>query len=165
MVRGVGGVLLLPASANPPWRHHTGPSDSLTCPKNRLPHSRIRFRPVRLLSRFFLPGDPQIHHGARWFEFGGIGSPRFDILVNWGCQRDLHRVFGLGRPGAGAFVVYNHRPIHLHNLSKGNDSVVVLYTGGDEKLQAGLGYDFEVSESDLCNLDYVDHEVEESEEE
>ncbi|KAJ4848584.1 hypothetical protein Tsubulata_020249 [Turnera subulata] len=108
------GEELVVSSANPPWRHHTGPSDSLTCPKNRLPHSRIRFR----------PDDP-------------------GLVLSW-CIIT----------------------IHLHNLSKGNESVVVLYTGGDEKLQAGLGYDFEVSElSDLCNLDYVDHEVEESEEE
>ncbi|KAJ4828843.1 hypothetical protein Tsubulata_010503 [Turnera subulata] len=91
------------------------------------------------------------------------------LLVNWGCQRDLRRVLGLG-PGARVFVVDSHRPIHLHNLSKRNESVVVLYTGGDEKL-AGLGYDFEVSDlADMCNLDYVDDgdggdEGEESEEE
>ncbi|KAL2932785.1 Cell division control protein 45-like protein [Bienertia sinuspersici] len=41
------------------------------------------------------------------------------------------------------FVVDSHRPIHLHNLSEGNDQVVVLYTKDDEE-QADLTYDFDI---------------------
>lgn len=66
------------------------------------------------------------------------------LLVNWGCQRDLRRLLNLG-PGARVFVVDSHRPIHLNNLSKQNESVIVLYTVDDEQ-QADLAYDFKVSE-------------------
>lgn len=65
------------------------------------------------------------------------------LLINWGSHRDLKRVLNLG-PKARVFVVDSHRPIHLHNLSDGNDNVVVLYTPDDEQ-QADLAYDFNVS--------------------
>ncbi|KAJ4825777.1 hypothetical protein Tsubulata_029396, partial [Turnera subulata] len=102
------------------------------------------------------------HTGDLGLESSG-GQPVSMLLVNWGCQRDLRRVLGLGGPAEGAagprvFVVDSHRPIHLHNLSKRNESVVVLYTSGYEKM-AGSGFDFEVSNlADMCNLDYVDEE-------
>lgn len=89
------------------------------------------------------------------------------LLINWGCHRDLRRVLDLG-PGARVFVVDSHRPIHLHNLSEGNDQVVVLYTRDDEH-QADLAYDLDVSAlanaSDLMSDDEIDDEASESEEE
>ncbi|KAK9280721.1 hypothetical protein L1049_003609 [Liquidambar formosana] len=65
------------------------------------------------------------------------------LLINWGCHRDLRKVLNLG-PAALVFVVDSHRPIHLHNLSDGNDRVIVLYSQDDEH-QADLAYDFDVS--------------------
>ncbi|KAJ0656085.1 putative CDC45 family protein [Helianthus annuus] len=62
------------------------------------------------------------------------------LLINWGCHRNLRKVLDLG-PVARVFIVDSHRPIHLHNLSEGNDRVVVLYTRDDEN-QADLSYDF-----------------------
>lgn len=84
------------------------------------------------------------------------------LLINWGCHRDLRRVLQLG-PLARVFVVDSHRPIHLHNLSDQNDSVVVLYTRDDEN-QADLVYDFDVST--VANVSELnsDGEVEEDSE-
>ncbi|KAJ4823531.1 hypothetical protein Tsubulata_034053, partial [Turnera subulata] len=164
--RGFGGVLLLP----PLGIRHGGPTLSFThiplhigcrltlCPKDHLPHPRIRFDPE---IRKYMKGGPD----DLGLESSG-GSARFDTL---GCQRDLCRVLGLGGgegpDGPRVFVVDSHCPIHLHNLSKRNESVVVLYTSGDEKM-AGLGFDFEVSGlANMCNLDYVEEESEEEEEE
>ncbi|KAL0919489.1 hypothetical protein M5K25_011584 [Dendrobium thyrsiflorum] len=65
------------------------------------------------------------------------------LLINWGCHRDLHRILKLGSE-VRVFVIDSHRPIHLHNLSKQNDQVVVLYTEEDEH-HADLIYDFDVS--------------------
>ncbi|PKA48893.1 hypothetical protein AXF42_Ash016409 [Apostasia shenzhenica] len=65
------------------------------------------------------------------------------LLINWGCHRDLRRLLKL-RPGVRLFVIDSHRPIHLHNLSKQNDQVIILYTQDDEH-QADLSYDFDVS--------------------
>lgn len=82
------------------------------------------------------------------------------LLVNWGCHRDLRKVLNLG-PAARVFVVDSHRPIHLHNLSKENDRVIVLYTSEDEQ-QGDLAYDFDVSVlANACDLD-DDIEVEEN---
>ncbi|XP_030547834.2 cell division control protein 45 homolog [Rhodamnia argentea] len=99
-------------------------------------------------------------------EGAGAGAVTI-LLINWGCHRDLRRVLDLG-PGARVFVVDSHRPIHLCNLSEGNDQVVVLYTRDDEN-QADLAYDFDVSAlanaSDLMSDDEIDDEASESEEE
>ncbi|PKU69705.1 cell division control protein 45 homolog [Dendrobium catenatum] len=65
------------------------------------------------------------------------------LLINWGCHRDLQRILKLGSE-VRVFVIDSHRPIHLHNLSKQNDQVVVLYTEEDEH-HADLIYDFDVS--------------------
>ncbi|KAL8133820.1 hypothetical protein AgCh_009036 [Apium graveolens] len=66
------------------------------------------------------------------------------------------------------FVVDSHRPIHLHNLSDLNESVVVLYTRDDE-YQADLVYDFDVSAlanaGDLESDDEIEEEEKEEEEE
>ncbi|XP_073269682.1 uncharacterized protein [Primulina huaijiensis] len=78
------------------------------------------------------------------------------LLINWGCHRDLRRVLEV-RPLARVFVVDSHRPIHLHNLSDQNDSVVVLYTKDDE-LQADLAYEFDVSA--LANASELDSDDE-----
>ncbi|KAJ4897561.1 cell division cycle 45 [Raphanus sativus] len=67
-------------------------------------------------------------------------TPVTILLINWGCHRDLRLVLKLG-PKARVFVVDSHRPIHLHNLSDGNERVVVLHTDDDER-QADLAYDF-----------------------
>ncbi|XP_012568747.1 uncharacterized protein [Cicer arietinum] len=71
------------------------------------------------------------------------------VLINWGCHRDLRRILNLGQ-NAKIFVVDSHRPIHLHNLSDQNDTVVVLFTHDDEK-QADLAYDFEFPLTALAN--------------
>ncbi|PSR94904.1 Cell division control protein [Actinidia chinensis var. chinensis] len=71
------------------------------------------------------------------------------LLINWGCHRDLRKVLNLGS-SAHVFVVDSHRPIHLHNLSDENDSVVVLYTQDDED-QADLAYELRVPVSALAN--------------
>ncbi|XP_076894310.1 uncharacterized protein LOC143546542 [Bidens hawaiensis] len=95
------------------------------------------------------------------------GDPVTILLINWGCHRDLRQILELG-PLARVFVVDSHRPIHLHNLSEGNDRVVVLYTRDDEN-QADLSYDFDVSAlaaaSDLNSDDEVDEDESDSEEE
>lgn len=82
------------------------------------------------------------------------------LLINWGCHRDLRKILSLG-PKAKVFVVDSHRPIHLHNLSDLNDSVIVLYTREDEQ-QADLAYDFDVSAlsnaSDLNSDDDIDED-------
>lgn len=65
------------------------------------------------------------------------------VLINWGCHRDLHRLLKLGTE-VRIFVIDSHRPIHLHNLSKQNDQVIVLYSDDDEH-QADLVYDFDVT--------------------
>ncbi|KAF5768835.1 putative CDC45 family protein [Helianthus annuus] len=89
------------------------------------------------------------------------------LLINWGCHRDLRKVLDLG-PVARVFVVDSHRPIHLHNLSEGNDRVVVLYTRDDEN-QADLSYDFDVSAlaaaSDLNSDDEVEDDESDSDDE
>ncbi|KAJ0659752.1 putative CDC45 family protein [Helianthus annuus] len=89
------------------------------------------------------------------------------LLINWGCHRDLSKVLDLG-PVARVFVVDSHRPIHLHNLSEGNDRVVVLYTRDDEN-QADLSYDFDVSAlaaaSDLNSDDEVEDDESDSDDE
>lgn len=92
------------------------------------------------------------------------------LLINWGCHRDLRRDLKIGSYSR-VFVVDSHRPIHLHNLSDQNESVVVLYTRDDEQ-QADLTFDFDVSAvanvSDLNSDDESDSEDEngsESEEE
>ncbi|KAL9999048.1 putative CDC45 family protein [Helianthus debilis subsp. tardiflorus] len=89
------------------------------------------------------------------------------LLINWGCHRDLRKVLDLG-PVARVFVVDSHRPIHLHNLSEGNDRVVVLYTRDDEN-QADLSYDFDVSAlaaaSDLNSDDEVEDDDSDSDDE
>ncbi|GFZ13474.1 cell division cycle 45 [Actinidia rufa] len=71
------------------------------------------------------------------------------LLINWGCHRDLRKVLNLGS-SAHVFVVDSHRPIHLHNLSDENYSVVVLYTQDDED-QADLAYELRVPVSALAN--------------
>ncbi|XP_073024628.1 uncharacterized protein [Primulina eburnea] len=83
-------------------------------------------------------------------------DPMTILLINWGCHRDLRRVLKVG-PLARVFVVDSHRPIHLHNLSDQNDSVVVLYTKDDE-LQADLAYEFDVSA--LANASELDSDDE-----
>ncbi|XP_075519609.1 uncharacterized protein LOC142553323 isoform X1 [Primulina tabacum] len=83
-------------------------------------------------------------------------DPMTILLINWGCHRDLRRVLKVG-PLARVFVVDSHRPIHLHNLSNQNDSVVVLYTKDDE-LQADLAYEFDVSA--LANASELDSDDE-----
>nr|VDC82316.1 unnamed protein product [Brassica rapa] len=92
-------------------------------------------------------------------------SPVTILLINWGCHRDLRLVLKLG-PKARVFVVDSHRPIHLHNLSDGNERVVVLHTDDDER-QADLAYDFDVLK--LANESYQMREesvgVDESEDE
>ncbi|PKU77191.1 cell division control protein 45 homolog [Dendrobium catenatum] len=65
------------------------------------------------------------------------------LLINWGCHRDLHRLLNLSSE-VRVFVIDSHRPIHLHNLSKQNDQIIVLYTEEDEH-HADLIYDFDVS--------------------
>ncbi|KAK7271861.1 hypothetical protein RJT34_28105 [Clitoria ternatea] len=65
------------------------------------------------------------------------------VLINWGNHRDLRKTLNLG-PKARLFVVDSHRPIHLHNLSHQNDTVVVLFTKDDEH-QADLTYDFDLT--------------------
>lgn len=88
------------------------------------------------------------------------------LLINWGCQRDLRRLLNLG-PGARVFVIDSHRPIHLHNLSEQNDSVIVLHTYDDEH-QADLAYDFDVSalaNASELNSDDEDDDSSDSEEE
>ncbi|KAI3742052.1 hypothetical protein L1987_59731 [Smallanthus sonchifolius] len=100
-----------------------------------------------------------------------LSSPSDDpitiLLINWGCHRDLRKILEVG-PVARVFVVDSHRPIHLHNLSKQNDRVVVLYTRDDEN-QADLSYDFDVSAlaaaSDLNSDDEVEEDESDSEEE
>ncbi|KAJ0113131.1 hypothetical protein Patl1_01566 [Pistacia atlantica] len=85
------------------------------------------------------------------------------LLINWGSQRDLKSILNLG-PKARVFVVDSHRPIHLHNLSAGNDNVIVLYTPDDEQ-QADLAYDFDVSAlSNACNLEIDDADLDSDEE-
>ncbi|KAI4326375.1 hypothetical protein MLD38_031697 [Melastoma candidum] len=77
---------------------------------------------------------------------GLVASEDFPVsvlLINWGCHRDLGKVLGFG-DRVRVFVVDSHRPIHLRNLSKGNNRVVVLYSKDDERL-ADLAYDFDVS--------------------
>ncbi|KNA26046.1 hypothetical protein SOVF_001120 [Spinacia oleracea] len=64
------------------------------------------------------------------------------LLINWGSHRDLRKLLSLSET-MRVFVVDSHRPIHLHNLSDGNDKVVVLYTKDDEE-QADLTYDFDI---------------------
>ncbi|GAB2214671.1 hypothetical protein Droror1_Dr00019031 [Drosera rotundifolia] len=79
------------------------------------------------------------------------------LLINWGSHRDLRRELKLGSL-MRVFLVDSHRPIHLHNLSRENPGVVVLYTLDDEK-QADLSYDFDVSElANACDLDAVDED-------
>ncbi|KAL5206176.1 hypothetical protein ABZP36_034385 [Zizania latifolia] len=63
------------------------------------------------------------------------------LLINWGAHCDLRAVLP---PAATAFVVDSHRPVHLHNLCRANDRVVVLFTTDDEHT-ADLSYDFDVS--------------------
>uniref|UniRef100_A0A803N1I7 Uncharacterized protein n=1 Tax=Chenopodium quinoa TaxID=63459 RepID=A0A803N1I7_CHEQI len=69
-------------------------------------------------------------------------TPLTLLLINWGCHRDLRKLLSLSQ-SIRVFVVDSHRPIHLHNLSDGNDRVVVLYTKDDEE-QADLTYDFDI---------------------
>ncbi|GAB2289807.1 hypothetical protein Dimus_024110 [Dionaea muscipula] len=84
-----------------------------------------------------------------------VDIPLTMLLINWGSHRDLRRVLNLGRL-TRVFVVDSHRPIHLHNLSRMNEEVVVLYTLDDER-QADLSYDFDVSElANACDLDAED---------
>ncbi|XP_050208265.1 uncharacterized protein LOC126657600 [Mercurialis annua] len=87
------------------------------------------------------------------------------LLINWGCQRDLRRLLNLGAK-ARVFVIDSHRPIHLHNLSDQNESVIVLYSNDDEH-QADLAYDFDVSalaNASELNSDYEgDNESDDSE--
>ncbi|KAJ0485533.1 putative CDC45 family protein [Helianthus annuus] len=89
------------------------------------------------------------------------------LLINWGCHRNLRKVLDLG-PVARVFIVDSHRPIHLHNLSEGNDRVVVLYTRDDEN-QADLSYDFDVSAlaaaSDLNSDDEAEDDESDSDDE
>ncbi|KAL5752536.1 hypothetical protein ACOSQ2_023043 [Xanthoceras sorbifolium] len=90
-------------------------------------------------------------------------NPISILLINWGSHRDLKRVLGLDSK-ARVFVVDSHRPIHLHNLSDHNDSVVVLYTPDDEK-QADLAYDFDASAlASACDLE-IDDEILDSDDE
>ncbi|XP_020584351.1 cell division control protein 45 homolog isoform X2 [Phalaenopsis equestris] len=65
------------------------------------------------------------------------------LLINWGCHRDLHRILKLSSE-VRVFVIDSHRPIHLHNLSRQNEQIIVLYTEDDEH-HADLIYDFDVS--------------------
>ncbi|KAK8943157.1 hypothetical protein KSP39_PZI009050 [Platanthera zijinensis] len=82
------------------------------------------------------------------------------LLINWGCHRDLLRFLKLSSE-IRVFVIDSHRPIHLHNISKQNDQIVVLYTNEDEH-QADLIYDFDVSAlanaSDLNSDDEIGEE-------
>jgi len=71
------------------------------------------------------------------------------VLINWGSHKDLRKILNLG-PYATIFVIDSHRPIHLHNLSDQNDSVVVLFTHEDEK-QADLAYHFDFPLTALAN--------------
>ncbi|KAJ4728461.1 cell division control protein 45-like [Melia azedarach] len=90
-------------------------------------------------------------------------TPISIMLINWGSHRDLKGVLNLG-PKARVFVVDSHRPIHLHNLSDGNDNVVVLYTPEDEQ-QADLAYDFNVSAlANACDLESDDEDLDSDEE-
>ncbi|KAJ3681006.1 hypothetical protein LUZ60_015495 [Juncus effusus] len=87
-------------------------------------------------------------------------QPLCILLINLGSQSDLRRVLGLREEGlTRVFVVDSHRPIHLHNLSGGNEKVVVLYSGEDE-INADLSYDFDVgalaNASDLNSDDEFD---------
>ncbi|XAR58740.1 hypothetical protein NMG60_11014250 [Bertholletia excelsa] len=77
------------------------------------------------------------------------GEPVTILLINWGCHRDLRKVLNMGS-SARVFVVDSHRPIHLHNLSDQNESVIVLYTRDDEE-QADLAHDLNVPVSALAN--------------
>ncbi|CAI9771766.1 unnamed protein product [Fraxinus pennsylvanica] len=73
------------------------------------------------------------------------------LLINWGYHKDLRRDLEIG-PSARVCVVDGHRPIHLHNLSSQNDRVVLHYAK-EEKHQADLVYDFEVSAlANECDL-------------
>lgn len=83
------------------------------------------------------------------------------VLVNWGCHRDLRKILNLG-PTAKVFVVDSHRPIHLHNLSDRNDSVIVLFTKEDE-LQADLAYDFDLTALANATIDFNSESESESE--
>ncbi|WCJ38016.1 cell division cycle 45 [Euphorbia peplus] len=85
----------------------------------------------------------EIHKYAGPDLSSSSSEPISILLINWGCQRDLRRLLSLG-PRARVFVIDSHRPIHLHNLSEQNDSVIVLYSVDDEN-QADLTYDFDVS--------------------
>ncbi|XP_061358323.1 uncharacterized protein LOC133302547 [Gastrolobium bilobum] len=94
-------------------------------------------------------------------------NPISIVLINWGCHRDLRKTLNLG-PNTRVFVVDSHRPIHLHNLSDQNDSVVVLFTKDDEQ-QADLAYDFDLTAlanaAAEINSDDDDEELESEEEE
>ncbi|XP_050379291.1 uncharacterized protein LOC126796492 [Argentina anserina] len=98
-------------------------------------------------------------------KYAGLSeeNPITILLINWGCHRDLRRLLGLS-PLSRVFVVDSHRPIHLHNLSEQNESVVVLYTQEDE-LQGDLAYDFHdvsalANASDLNSDDELDGDSE-----
>ncbi|KAK3182758.1 hypothetical protein Dsin_030044 [Dipteronia sinensis] len=98
------------------------------------------------------------------YLFSSSKIPISILLINWGSHRDLKRVLGLGSSKARVFVVDSHRPIHLHNLSDRNDSVVVLYTPDDEQ-QTDLAYDFDVSAlASACDLE-IDDEILDSDDE
>lgn len=91
-------------------------------------------------------------------------TPLTLLLINWGCHRDLRKLLSLS-PSMRVFVVDSHRPIHLHNLSDGNDKVVVLYTKDDEE-QADLTYDFDIWQlANVSDLNSDDEGGEESDEE
>ncbi|KAL6511112.1 hypothetical protein OROGR_022236 [Orobanche gracilis] len=108
----------------------------------------------------------EIHKYAGGNLSSSSDEPITILLINWGCHRDLRRDLRIG-PFARVFVVDSHRPIHLHNLSDENDSVVVLYTQDDEH-QADLAYDFDVSAlanaSDLNSDDEIEYDDSDSEE-
>ncbi|KAG0488695.1 hypothetical protein HPP92_007506 [Vanilla planifolia] len=80
------------------------------------------------------------------------------LLINWGCHRDIRRFLKVS-PEVRIFVIDSHRPIHLHNLSKQNSQVIILYSQEDEH-HADLAYDFDTSAlanaSDLNSDDEID---------
>ncbi|GAA0157152.1 replication origin binding protein [Lithospermum erythrorhizon] len=100
-------------------------------------------------------------------SLGSSDEPISILLINWGCQRDLRKVLGIGCL-ARVFVVDSHRPIHLHNLSEQNERVVVLYTDDDER-HADLLYDAEVlsvlaNASDLNSDDEFEEDLDSEDE-